>query len=125
MSDLVVADVLDQLLDLGVARVEIGPLEDARQKRRLPVLRLLDRIAARAHGDEAGQVLILGAQPIGDPRAHAGPDLAGVAAIHQHQRRLVIRHVGVHRANDGHVVDMLSGACEKISLTSMPLWPYF
>ena len=36
-----VADVLDQLVDLGVLRVDVGALVDAGQKRRLPVLRFL------------------------------------------------------------------------------------
>ena len=41
-----VADVLDQLVDLGVLRVDVRALIHARQKRRLPVLRFLNRIAA-------------------------------------------------------------------------------
>ena len=121
----VVADVLDQLLDVGVARVDVGALVDAGQEGRLPVLRLLDRVAAGTHGDEAGQVLVLGAQAVGHPRAEARPRQAGLAAVHQHQRRLVIRHVGVHRADDAHVVGMLRRRLGKSSLTSMPLLPYF
>src|SRR5690606_27290099 len=70
----VVADVLDQLLDLAMARVDIGPLVDPGEEGRLPVLRLLDRIAARAHGDEAREVSVLGAEAVSDPRAHARPD---------------------------------------------------
>ena len=45
-------------------RVDVGALVDAGQERRLPVLRLGDRVAARAHDDEAGQVLVLGAEPV-------------------------------------------------------------
>ena len=63
------------LLDLGVLRVDVGALVDAGQEAGLPVLRLLDRVAAGAHGDEAGQVLVLAAQAVGDPRAEARPDL--------------------------------------------------
>ena len=98
-------DVLDQLLDFGVLRVDVGALVDAGQKAGLPVLRFLNRIAAGAHGDEAGQILIFGAEAVSDPRAHAGADQPGFAAIHQQQRRLVVRHVGVHRADDADVVD--------------------
>ena len=83
-----------------------------------------DRIAAGAHGDEAGQVLVLGPQAVGDPGPHAGPRQPAVAAVHQHQRRLVVGHVGVHRADDAHVVDVRAVLANS-SLTSMPLWPYF
>ena len=41
------------------------------------------------------------------------------------QRRLMVGHVGVHRADDAHVVDVRSAVRAKSSLTSMPLWPYF
>ena len=40
---------------VGVLRVDVGALVDAGQEAGLPVLRLLDRVAARAHGDEAGR----------------------------------------------------------------------
>src|SRR4051794_36894226 len=90
MSDLFVTDVFDELVDLGVARVQVGSLKDARQKGGLPVLRLLNRIAPRAHGDEAGQVQVLGPQTVSDPRAHARTNLARVAAVHQHERWLMV-----------------------------------
>ena len=108
-----VADVLDELVDLGVLRVDVRSLIDARQKRRLPVLRLLNRIAAGDHRDEAGQILVLGPQAVGEPRAHAGPHQPRLAAVHQQQRRLVIGHVGVHRADDGDVVDVLGRVRER------------
>ena len=104
--------------------IDVRALIDAGQKAGLPVLRFLDRIAAGAHGDERRQILVLRAQAVSEPRAHAGADQPGLAAIHQQQRRLVIRHVGVHRADDADVVDALA-TCGNISLTSMPLWPYF
>ena len=53
-----------------------------------------------------------------------GRDQPAVAAVHQHQRRLVIGHVGVHRADDADVVDALGACAANSSLTSMPLWPY-
>ena len=93
------------LFDVGVLRVDVRALIDAGQEAGLPVLRFLNRVAAGAHGDEAGQILVLGAQAVGEPRAHAGADQPGVAAVHQQQRRLVVRHVGVHRADDADVVD--------------------
>ena len=82
-----------------VLRVDVSSLKNARQKPALPVLRFLNRIAARAHRDEPGQILILGAQAVSHPRPDARPDQPRFAAVHQQQRRLVIRHVRVHRAN--------------------------
>ncbi len=48
-------------------------------------------------------------EPVGDPRPHAGALQAAVAAVHQHERRLMVGHVGVHRADDAHVVDVPLG----------------
>ena len=105
----VVADVLDQLVDARVLGVDVGPLVGAGEERGAPVLGRHDRIAAGTHRDEAGQVLVLRAQAVGDPGPHAGALQAAVAAVHQHQRRLMIGHVGVHRADDAQVVDVLLG----------------
>ncbi len=110
-----VADVLDELVHLRVARVDVGALVGAGQEGRLPVLRLLDGIAARTHGDEAGQVLVVAAQAVGHPRTHARPDLPGLAAVHEQQRRLVIGHVGVHGADDADVVDAASRVREQVA----------
>ena len=89
--------------------VDVGPLVGAGEERSAPVLGRHDRIAARTHRDEAGQVLVLRAQAVGDPGAHAGALQAAVAAIHQHQRRFMIGHVGIHRSDDAEVVDVLLG----------------
>ncbi len=88
--------------------IDVGSLIGARQKGRPPVLGCHDRIAPRTHGDEAGQVLVFRAQAVSDPGSHAGALQAAVAAVHQHERWLVIGHVGIHRADDAQVVDMLS-----------------
>ncbi len=100
----IVADVLDQFFDAGVLRVDVGALIDAGQETAAPVFGFLDRVAAGAHGDEAGEVLVFGAQAVGDPGADAGAGHLGVAAVHQHERRLVIRHLRLHRANDAQIV---------------------
>ena len=98
-----------------VWRVDVRPLVGARQKRRLPVLRFLNRIAAGAHGDETGQILIFAAQAVSDPRAETGPNLPGLAAVHKHERGLVVGHVGMHRANDGNVVDVPGNVGEYLA----------
>ena len=105
--DAIVANVLDELLDRRVLGVDVRALEDARQKAGLPVLRFLDRVAVGAHGNKRRQVLVFAAQAVAQPRAEAGPNLPGVAAVHEHQRRLVVGHVGVHRADHRDVVDRL------------------
>ena len=66
-ADAVVADVRDQLLDVGVPAIQVRSLVDPRQEGRLPVLRLGDGVAVGAHDEEAGQVLVLGAQSVKDP----------------------------------------------------------
>jgi hypothetical protein len=54
--------------------------------------------------DVTRQILILAAQAVRDPRSHRRPVQAALAAVHQAQRRLMIRHVGVHRADHAEIV---------------------
>jgi hypothetical protein len=63
----VVFDVFDEFLDAGVFGVDVGALENAGEEAALPVLGFLDRIAAGAHGDEAGKVLVFRAEAVSDP----------------------------------------------------------
>ncbi len=114
-ADVRMRDVLDQLRQVLMLRIDERPLKRSRQKARLPVFGVLDRKAAGAHRDEAGEVLVLGPQAVQDPGPDARPGLHRVAAVHQHQRRLVIGHLGVHRADDGDVVDVLSRAGENLA----------
>ncbi len=109
-----VADMFDQLVDLLMLRVDVRALIDAGQEAGLPVLRFLDRVA-RAHGDEGGQILIVGPQAIRQPGAEAGANQPRFAAVHQQQRRLVIRHVGMHRTDDAQVVDRLGQVREDFA----------
>jgi hypothetical protein len=46
---------------------------------------------------------------------HAWPHLPRLAAIHQQQRRLVVRHVGVHRTNHRDLVDALRDVREQLA----------
>ena len=57
-----------------------------------------------ANRDEAGQVLILGAQAIGDPRAHAGTDERVAAGVQFQQRPAVAAVRAVHRMDDAQFV---------------------
>src|SRR5262249_39158985 len=98
-------DVFDESSDLAVLAVHVGALVDRWQEARLPVLRIHLRAADGAHGDEAGQVCVFGAQPVGDPGADAGPALAGVATIHHQVTDVVVGRVGVHRADHADVIN--------------------
>src|SRR5204862_6090890 len=91
--------VLDQLVDLGVLGIDVSALINAWQESRLPVLRLLNRIAAGNHRNEARQIEIFRPETVRQPRAKARPNEARFAAIHQEQRRLMIGHLRVHGSN--------------------------
>ncbi len=52
-----IADVVDQLVDAGVPRVDVRSLKAARQKGRPPIRDVGNR-QSRAHGDKTGQVLV-------------------------------------------------------------------
>ena len=61
--------------------------------------------AARADDDEAGQVLVLAAQAVEQPRAEAGPRKRLLARVHLQAGAVVVDVVGDHRADDADVVD--------------------
>ncbi len=72
-------------------------LVDRRQKRAAVVLRAA--VARdRLDGDEAGQVLVLGAQAVERPGAERRPDELGVARVHHQIRLRMGGQVGVHAA---------------------------
>ncbi len=106
-SEVAVGEVLQHAARVEVRVVDVRALEDAGQEAVAPELRADDREAG-AHRHEAGQVLVLGAQAVEQPRSHARPNRLHVAAGHHQQRRLMVGHVGVHRADDAQVVGMLA-----------------
>src|SRR5579859_3436400 len=123
--NVIVFDVLDQLLDLRVLGIDVSSLINSRQKTRLPVLRFLDGIAAGAHRDESRQVLVVRTQAVGDPGTHAGADLTRVPAIHQHQRRLVIGNIGVHRADHANIINALGHVGKNLADLDSALGEFF
>ncbi len=110
-----VADIGNQLIDLGELRIDVRSLVTSRQEGRLPVLGVLDRVAARTKDDERGKVLVLGSQTVREPRADARAGQTGLAAVHQHQRRLVIGNVRVHRADDAEIVGMFAEVGKQLA----------
>ena len=69
----------------------------------------------RADGDEAGQVRVLGAQAVGDPRAHAGPDEVVAAGVQLEQRAAVGRVGAVDRVDDAEVVHARGHVREQLA----------
>ncbi len=119
-----VLDILDQVLDPAAPGVDVGPLVDAGQERRAPVGDVGDRQTG-THRDEAGQVLVFGAQAVGESRP---PCSAATAARRRSSSAAsTARGWACWPASSG------SRRCRrcaravraKISLTSIPLWPYF
>ncbi len=109
------SDIFDELVQFGVLRIDVGALIDAGEERVGPVFGVLDRISAGAHGDEAGEVLVFRAQAVGDPGAHAGAGDLLIAAVHEHQRRLMIGDFGPHRSNDAQVVGTLAEPGKQVA----------
>ena len=105
--DVVVADVVDGGGFGGNAGVADGrALIRGGQKRARPVL--YAAMSERgADGDETGQVLVFGAQTIGDPRSHAGANKRVGTRVHGKQRAAMRRVAAVNRANDAQIIDML------------------
>jgi hypothetical protein len=108
LGNALVSDILNQFFHLSMARIDVGSLVGSWQKPRTPVLRPGIREAARTHGDETGKVLVLRPEAIRHPGTEAGPDQARIAAVHQQNRGLMVRHVGSHGADHGDVVDALA-----------------
>ncbi len=65
--------------------------------------------------DEPGQVLIHLAQPVRDPGAHARPSRLLRSRKDEGAGRIVIDRVGIHRADDGQVVDDLGRVRQQLA----------
>ncbi len=110
-----ILDMLDQLIDVRVRRIDIVALINPGQKAALPVLRFLNRITVRTHRNISRQVLVFGTEPVRHPRPQTRPWQPGIATIHQHQRRLVIRHVCGHRTDHRDLIDRRGDVREKFT----------
>ena len=109
-GDFAVADVVDELFDLGEPGVDVLALEGAGQKGRAPVAR--PEAAGKTvgtQGNETGQVLVFAAQSVERPGADAGTRLDRIAAGHLQGRGRMIGHAAVHRADQAQIVDVLLG----------------
>ena len=100
------ADMFDKLLNTAFFGVDIGAREGPWQKGVAPIFGAFNRISTGAHGDKPRQILILCAEAICHPGAGRRTHEPRIAAVHQHQRRLVIGHIGVHRPHHQQPVGM-------------------
>ena len=108
-GDVTVADVLNHLLHVGGGGVDRGALERAGKEGGAVVGDATDGEPAVAQGDEAGEILILGAEAVNEPRAEAGLHDAERSGVHEDGGDVVGGNVGPHGADDGEVVGMGGG----------------
>ena len=93
-ADAIVLEVADRVLQVGDERSLVG----GRQKPCAVLPCPFDQRAG-ADGDEPGQVLVLGAQAVGDPGAQAGAGGHSLAGVHQQAAAGVVDVVADHRAD--------------------------
>ena len=116
---LVVLQVADRVLQVGDERALVR-----RGQERGAVLAAAFDQRAGADGDEAGQVLVLGAEAVCHPRTEARPRGDPLAGVHLQAAAGVVDVVGDHRAEDAQLIDARP-TCGNSSLTSRPDSPYF
>src|SRR6187401_2789613 len=64
-------------------------------------------VLPRNQDDEGGQILVVAAQAVAEPRADAGAPDDLVPGVHEDLRRRVIELRRLHRADDGDLVGVL------------------
>ena len=100
-----------------LAAAELHALVLGRQEAAAPeagVERLID-LAGRDEHDERRQVLVVAAEPVVNPRAHARPAGDLRAGLEEGDRGVVVDRLGEHRADDAELVDDLGGVRQEIA----------
>ena len=94
-------------------------MEAAGQQSRRPLARgdglVLSALTQRSKHHEAGQILRLRAEAVGDPRARAGAAGDLRAGVHEHVRRVVVDGLGGHGADDAQLVGDGAGLLEQLA----------
>ena len=72
----------------------------------MPVVGTGDGHALGDEHDEAGEVLVFGAEAVGDPGADAGAGHNAGAAIHEAETVFVNRRIRIHRADHAEIVSV-------------------
>ena len=89
--------------------------EAARPKPREQRLVGVDGVRLRQEHDERRQRLVLAAETVTEPRAHARPARLLESGLDERDRRIVIDRVRVHRLDDGDVVDDLRRVGQELA----------
>lgn len=112
-----VAYVGNQFADLRVLGVDVSALVGTGKKGGSPVLGFDDGNPSRAQGDEAGEVFVFRTETVVDPASHTRANEVDPLGpgIHEHERRLVIGDVGIHRVDDAEIIDLLGDLGEEIA----------
>ena len=100
--EMLVLNVINDIF--GVEFPNVTALINPGQKSATPKLWAHHRFS-RAKNNEARQILIFDPQAVAEPRPHTGTDRLGNSGVHHEERRLMIRDIGVHGANDTDVVN--------------------
>ena len=101
-----VGEMVDEVGGFAVLRFDVSALVGAREEGGLPVVGTGDGHALGDEDDEAGEVVVFGAEAVGDPRADAGAGHNAGAAIHEAQTVFVDRRIRIHRADHAEIVSV-------------------
>ena len=105
-------------------RTALHSLIDRRQESRTPqALAAAGKLAAGKQHDEAGQILILAAQPVRRPAADRCVTQILVARVQQQLGRRVVELVGVHRAQEADLVGHFLEVRQADPKSRHPAWP--
>ena len=101
----IVLQILHNVIRLHLVNIHVGSCISTRQKRVPPVGQFIPRLRTWTHGDEARQILVLGAQTISQPRSHAGTSRLQMPDVHHHHRAGMFRRVRMHRMDEAEIID--------------------
>ena len=89
-------------------RAALHALIDAGQEAGAPKLfTAIGLLTARDQNDEAGKILVLGAQSVQNPGAHRRIAEASITSLNQQLRRCMIKLISVHGFYEAYVIYML------------------
>ncbi len=77
-----------------------------------------------ANGDEAREILVLAAQPVGDPASHAGADKRIAPGVQLEQGGSVPRVTAMHRVDKTNVVGALPYVRKDLTDVDSTLAPF-
>src|SRR5579862_7142563 len=120
-----IVDVRDQLLRIEILADDLirplGAIRDERalmhrrQKRVIPQRRSDRRRHVWAQDDIAGKILVVGAESVRQPRSERWTAGLRVTGVHHEHRGLVVRNVGVDRANEADVVGAFADVRKELA----------